>query len=287
MAETVTINDFDIRFEIYGEGTPIVYTPGGFWTLERGRAVAQRLKDLGYKILLWDRPNTGESGLLFDGDNLLRIWADNLQELLHYTGFSPAFVSGGSGGMITSLYLTYIYPSEVRGMILIGPPTDDSEIVSNIERSTFLEPAEIAEKEGMAAVIATEGGFFNWPDQVQRVPNKKDQLLSMNPSAFAQTMRTWARSMIREGCVHFAGLNDEELASIEVPAIVFSGPGGSHPRHTAEALHQKLTKSEIIISEEYYASTLDEVLRTSEEKGGEYFDASLAERIDEFIRSLV
>ena len=103
MAEIVNINGCDIRFEIHGEGIPMVYTPGGFWTLERGRAVAERLSPLGYKVLLWDRPNTGESGLLFEGDNLLRIWADKLRELLHHTGHSPAFISGGSGGYLASL----------------------------------------------------------------------------------------------------------------------------------------------------------------------------------------
>ena len=85
-----------LSFEIDGEGIPIVYTPGGFWPLERGRAVAEKLKLLGYKVLLWDRPNTGESGLWFQGDNLLKIWADKLHELLHYTRHSPMFVAGGS-----------------------------------------------------------------------------------------------------------------------------------------------------------------------------------------------
>jgi pimeloyl-ACP methyl ester carboxylesterase len=71
MTEIVNLSGFDIRFEIHGEGIPIVYTPGGFYPLEQGRVMAERLKDLGYKVLLWDRPNTGESGLLFQGDNLL------------------------------------------------------------------------------------------------------------------------------------------------------------------------------------------------------------------------
>ena len=97
MAEIVNINSFDIRFEIHGEGIPIVYTPGGFYPLEKGRLIAERLKPLGYKVLLWDRPNTGELGLLFEGGNLLRIWADKLRELLYYTGLSPAFVSARFG----------------------------------------------------------------------------------------------------------------------------------------------------------------------------------------------
>ena len=138
MAEIVNINGCNIRFEIHGEGIPMVHTPGGFWTLERGRAVAERLSPLGYKVLLWDRPNTGESGLIFEGDNLLQIWADKLRELLHYTGHSPAFISGGSGGYLASLYFAYLYPAEVKGLILISMPTDDKETWNSIIQDTFL-----------------------------------------------------------------------------------------------------------------------------------------------------
>jgi hypothetical protein len=74
MAEIVNLNGFDLRFEIHGEGIPIVYTPGGFYPLEKGRLMAERLKALGYEVLLWDRPNTGESGLLFRGDDLLKVY---------------------------------------------------------------------------------------------------------------------------------------------------------------------------------------------------------------------
>ena len=186
MAEIVNINGSDIRFEIDGEGIPIVYTPGGFYPLEKGRLIAERLKPLGYKVLLWDRPNTGESGFLFEGGSLLKIWADTLRELLHYTGFSPAFVSGGSAGGLASLYFTYVYPAEVRGLIFCVPRTDDREAWDYITQTTFLEPAGIAEKSGMAAAVESMGGIgglFDWQDQFQRVPLKKQQLLSMDPLA--------------------------------------------------------------------------------------------------------
>ena len=118
MAEIVNINGCDIRFEIHGKGIPMVYTPGGFWTLERGRAVAERLSPLGYKVLLWDRPNTGESGLLFEGDNLLQIWADKLRELLHHTGHSPAFISGGSAAALHHCISPIFIQPKSKGLFL-------------------------------------------------------------------------------------------------------------------------------------------------------------------------
>ena len=290
MAEIAKLNGFEMRFEIHGEGIPIVYTPGGFWPLERGRAVAERLKLLGYKVLLWDRPNTGVSGLWFQGNNLLAVWADKLRELLHYTGHSPSFVVGGSGGYLASLYFAHTYPTEVRGLILISPQTDSQEIWGYIMKGTFLESAEIAEQRGMAAAVEAAGSmwdFFDWPDQFERLPQKKQQLLSMNPVVFAETMRAWARSLTTDGPPYFAGLTDEQLQAINIPAIVFSGTDEIHPRHTAEALHARLPKSELVITTEYYAERLDEILRESEEKGGEYFDVARVDRIDEFVRSIL
>ena len=290
MAEIVNIKGVDIRFEIHGEGIPIVYTPGGFYPLEKGRLIAERLKPLGYKVLLWDRPNTGESGLIFEGEDLLQIWADKLRELLHYTGLSPALVSGGSAGGLASLYFAYLYPAEVKGLIFIAPPTDDKEIWENLVGDTFLGSAEMAEKKGMSAALEAQGGMldlFNWPDQFQRVPYKKQQLLSLNPQVFAETMRAWARSFMAGRRSYLAGLSDEQLATINIPTIVFSGPGGFHPQHTAEALHARLSQSTLVISAEYYAEIWDQILHDMEAKGDEYFDAALVGRIDEFVQSVL
>ena len=290
MAEIVNLNGLDIRFEIHGEGIPIVYMTGGFYPLEQGRLMAERLTALGYKVLLWDRPNTGESGLLFKGDSLLEIWADKLRELLQYTGLAPAFISGGSAGGLASLYFAYLYPAEVKGLIFSSPPTDDQEIWEAMMQGTFLARAAAADKGGMAAAFGPTDemlDLFNWPDQFERVAQKKQQLLSMNPQAFAETMRAWARSFMDGGFPCFAGLSDEQLATIKIPTIVFSGAGGFHPQHTAEALHMRLPQSTLVISTEYYAETLDQILQDVEAKGDEYFDAALAGRIDEFVRASV
>jgi hypothetical protein len=148
----------------------------------------------------------------------------------------------------------------------------------------------MAEKSGMSAIIEAQGGmgdFFNWQDQFQRVPQKKQQLLSMEPNAFAEVMRTWARSLTTSGHPHLAGLSDQQLAMISIPTIIFSGASDDHPQHTAEALHQKLPTSELVITTEYYAETMDQIIRNSAEKGDEYFDAAFVNRIDEFVRSVI
>jgi hypothetical protein len=60
-----------------------------------------------------------------------------------------------------------------------------------------------------------------------------------------------------------------------------------HPQHTAEALHAKLPKSKLVITSEYYADTLKQMIRESEEKGGEYIGAALVGRMDEYVLSIL
>ena len=156
-------------------------------------------------------------------------------------------------------------------------------------KGTFLEPAEVAEQKGLAAALETTGGmwdFFDWPDQFKRLPQKKGQLLAMDPLMFAKVMRAWASSLTAGERPYFAGLTDEQLATINIPTIVFSGLDGIeglHPQHTAEALHTRLPKSTLVITSEYYAETLEQMIRESEEQG----DAPLVGRMHEFIRSIL
>ena len=190
---------------------------------------------------------------------------------------------------MSSLYFAHVYPEEVRGLVLTGPPTDDEDVWKQVTMSTFLTPAELAEKEGMQAAIDSGGGYFEWREQIERIPQKENELLSMDPFIFARTMRAWAQSFTKHGRGRFAGLSDQELSSIESPAIVFSGPdvgAGVHPQHTAKELDEKLPNSVLVLSPEYYADVWDDILEQVEEKGGEYYDASFADRIDEFIRSV-
>jgi hypothetical protein len=155
--------------------------------------------------------------------------------------------------------------------------------------STFVTPAELAENEGMQAAIDSGGGLFGWREQIERTPQKENELLSMDPFTFARTMRAWAQSFTKHGHARFAGLSDQELSSIEIPAIVFSGPdvgAGAHPQHTAKELDEKLPDSVLVLSPEYHRDAWDDILEQIEKKGGEYFDASLVDRIDQFIRTV-
>ena len=65
--KSIEINDGNVVYEILGKtGDFIVLTPGGRFSKDIPglRPLAQALVKGGYRVLLWDRPNCGRSGMV-------------------------------------------------------------------------------------------------------------------------------------------------------------------------------------------------------------------------------
>lgn len=257
MADMVTVDGVDLWFEIHGEGTPLVYTPGAFYSMESSREVAQAFARMGYKVLLWDRPNTGRSGLRFGPGHMLHLWADKLDGLLNHVGFPSVYLVGVVNGLLFTLHFAARHKERVRGMALVAALTEDAQWWQAVVDATFLEPARIIEDQGMAEALELgEGrwGVFDWVEQFSLAPHKREEMLALDPTTAATTLRSWARAYTNTGHVWAGGLTDEQLGGLDVPAIVFSGPGGSldeYPVHSpddARRLHQALPNSQLVIS---------------------------------------
>ena len=79
------INGLSLAYEVVGDsGQPWVITPGGRFTKESPgvRELAAALAEHGNKVLIWDRPNCGESDLCFEGSSESAMQADALAGLL-------------------------------------------------------------------------------------------------------------------------------------------------------------------------------------------------------------
>src|SRR6202158_1956296 len=94
------VDGLAIAYEILGEGQPWVITPGGRFSKDYGgvREMAQALAAHGKQVLIWDRPNCGESDVCFTGSSESAMQADALAGLLTQLGMTPAVIAGGSGG---------------------------------------------------------------------------------------------------------------------------------------------------------------------------------------------
>src|SRR5580698_7645383 len=94
------VGECSVSYEVIGEGRPWVVTPGGRFSKDYPgvRELAQGLADRGNRVLIWDRPNTGESDVCFAGTSESVMQADVLAGLVRQLGIERPVIAGGSGG---------------------------------------------------------------------------------------------------------------------------------------------------------------------------------------------
>src|SRR5271169_6437864 len=95
-----TVDGVSISYEVSGQGRPWVITPGGRFSKDYPgvRELAEGLAGEGNRVLIWDRPNCGESDVCFRGASESAMQADILAGLLSHLDMTPAVIAGGSGG---------------------------------------------------------------------------------------------------------------------------------------------------------------------------------------------
>src|SRR5580693_10154763 len=116
---TAKMNGLTLGYEVIGDGAgrPWSITPGGRFTKESPgvRELAEVLAGHGHRVLIWDRPNCGESDVCFEGSSESAMQADALVGLLGHLDMTPAVIIGGSGGARVSL-LAAAHPGAASGL---------------------------------------------------------------------------------------------------------------------------------------------------------------------------
>src|SRR5436190_11363148 len=121
MART-TVDGLELGYELIGDsGTPWVITPGGRYTKEDPgiRELADAIAAGGYRVLIWDRPNCGESDVSFAGPTESDMQADALAALLRHLDLAPAVIMGGSGGARVSLLAAANHADVAAGLAVV------------------------------------------------------------------------------------------------------------------------------------------------------------------------
>src|SRR3954453_13233593 len=101
----IEVDGLSIAYEVVGDGRPWVLTPGGRFSKDYPgvRELAVALAEPGNRVLIWDRPNCGESEACFRGDSESEMQADILAGLRGALDMTPGVVIGGSGGARVAL----------------------------------------------------------------------------------------------------------------------------------------------------------------------------------------
>ena len=220
----IDINGIGIAYEIIGDGPKTaVITPGGRFSKDTPgvRGLAEALAPHGFKTLIWDRPNAGESDACFDGETESVMNADTLAGLLKKLEFPPTLLVGGSGGARQTLMCGLRHPEVMSGLFLLWVTAGAVGCAALVLAYCYEETGAAYTARGMEAVAELNG----WKEQISRNPRNRDIILSQDKEKFIATMQRWAASYFPISDTPVPGVTKAELETIKVPSVVLrSGP---------------------------------------------------------------
>ena len=232
----VTVDGVTLGYELIGaSGQPWVITPGGRFTKESPgvRELAEALAAGGKRVLIWDRPNCGESSVCFEGPTESDMQADALAALLHHLDLAPAVIMGGSGGARVSLLAAANHADVAAGLAVLWISGGVFGLMSLGVH--YCGPSiQTAWADGMAAVA----GLPEWAEVTERNPANRQRFLDQDRTMFIGTLERWMHAYCPRAGEHVPGLPDDLAGTIAVPTLVFrSGVSDAfHTRATSEVL---------------------------------------------------
>jgi pimeloyl-ACP methyl ester carboxylesterase len=238
--QVAKIRGVELHYEILGDRGPFVaLQPGGRRGAVSVRSLGQKIAEAGYRVVVYDRRNTGASTVAIEGDSENEIWAEDLYELLKSIDALPAYIGGSSSGCRLAMILALRRPEAVRGLLL-WRVTGGAYAAERLCNQYYTAHIEAAKKGGMAEVCAME----HWTEVIAANPQSRDRLMAMDPQDFISRMTRW-RDAFNAGTDHAViGLSPADLRSMTMPTCVIPGNDRVHPRSPGQAAHRFMPNSE-------------------------------------------
>lgn len=240
------LDGLTLAYEVLGDsGRPWVITPGGRFTKDDPgiRELAAALVAGGNRVLIWDRPNCGESDVRFAGPTESDLQADALAGLLRHLDLAPAVVMGGSGGARVSLLTAANHPDVVAAVATLWI---SGGVFGLMSLGVHYCGASInaAWVGGMEGVVALP----EWAEVIERNSGNRQRFLDVDRAQFIEVMERWMHAYCPRPGQHVPGLPDDLARTITVPALVFrSGESDVfHTRATSEALAALMPNARLV-----------------------------------------
>ena len=247
-----TIDGINTRFEIIGEGPPLLmFSPGGFdATLEKWSTlgVYAKFKALDhlskkYRCIIFDRRECGQSG----GRVEHITWADYVRqgkELLDYLDIKQAHLMGGCMGCCPVAAFGVAHPERVLSMILYWPVGGAKYRINGQKR--FTEHLAFVSLQGLAAVaelVAKDGKPFGgdprggpWASVLRHDKAFTDAYVKQNLEQYMLIVADMSQALLDRDTA--PGAEPEDLMRLNIPTLVVPGKDASHATSAARYLEE-------------------------------------------------
>jgi len=239
------VNGLSIGYDIIGDGArPWILTPGGRYARDTPglRQLAEAIAQRDARVVIWDRPNCGESDVCFEGESESTLNADTMVALLEHLGMAPAVLAAGSAGARVCLLAEARHPGSAQAIALWWPSGGAHELFT-LGNVYCVPQTRTAYEFGMDAVA----NLPDWAEQIRRNPGNRQRIAGQDFKTFVETMDRWLKAFIPRDDQVIPGLPNDDLAKIDVPALVFqSGESdANHPRWVSQALADTLPNARL------------------------------------------
>jgi pimeloyl-ACP methyl ester carboxylesterase len=247
----VEVNGGLVAYDLIGpEGGPVcVVTPGGRFSKEyRGvRPFAEALAATGRRVLIWDRPNTGESDIQLYGQSESHMRAATLAGIVQKLDLGPVVAMGGSGGARDSILFTIQYPDLVSRLItwsIVGGAFSSMSLASVY----VLDELRAVRRGGIEGILALQGRAGSWSDLVAANPRNRQRLDDLGAEEFERVMWRWFEAYVPKSNEAIPGVPDWQMRSITVPTLIVRGGESDidHPKRTSFEVHSLIKGSRLI-----------------------------------------
>jgi pimeloyl-ACP methyl ester carboxylesterase len=243
VSEVVASDGLRLHAEAHGSGVPVVLSCGYATTHENFRPQIAPLVAAGFRVVLWDYRGHGRSQAAADpaGYSLAQVVDDLGRVLDHAAPGVPAVVGGLSLGGLVSLHFALAHPARVRALLLLdsGPGFKNPEAAARwqaqVERT-----AERLETRGMQSLLEGRAAAtaIGRSPELPAARAAGAAIAAQDPRAVAAFGRRVAGP---------APPVLDELAAIEVPALVLVGEHDEAYLRAADVMAARLPKARKVV----------------------------------------
>ena len=243
----VEINGGNVVYEIVGDPAAplIVLTPGGRFSKEVPglRPLADALVEGGLRVLLWDRPNCGESDVQFYGLSESHMRAETLHALLTSLEVGPCVIAGGSGGAWDSMLTVMLFP-ELATKLIVWNIVGGTFSTLNLAAVYNLPTIHALRGKGMDAVLELP----DWDALIQANPKNRERILAVGAEELERVMLRWIMAFVSKPGQTIPGVDDWMFENIGIPTLIIRGGEGDidHPKRTSLEVSCLIRGSKVI-----------------------------------------